>query len=90
MVNPKFAVPVRIDLTAGDGMYCAVFLRQNQRIVEMICDDRRFFPVRTRDKIMLVNKDHVVRIEIMTQEEMKLKAEFLPPLDMYYIDNNSW
>jgi hypothetical protein len=88
--TPKFNIPVRIDLSGGASMYCVVFVRQNQRIIEMLGDERTFIPVQTNDGVSLVNKAHILRLEIMTKTEIKEKSELFPNVNFYYLDNNSW
>ena len=88
--NPKFNVPVRIEMSDGLGMYCVVFVRQNQRVIEMLCDERGFIPVQTNEGISLLNKSHILRIGIMTKDEIAEKSELFPSVSFYYLENNSW
>jgi len=88
--SPKFNIPARIDLSNGVSMYCVVFVRQNQRVIEMLGDERTFIPVQTNDGVSLLNKAHILRLEILTKAEIKENSELFPNVSFYYLDNNAW
>jgi len=87
---PKFKVPVLILMSDGVGIYCVIFARQNQRLIEILGDDRTFIPVETNAGVSLLNKAHILRVVILTKAEMMEKTELFPSVSFYYLDNNSW
>ena len=91
MINiPKFKVPVYILMSDGVGIYCVIFARQNQRLIEILGDDRTFIPVETNVGVQLVNKAHILRVVILTKAQMTEQAALFPDVSNYYLDNNSW
>jgi len=71
MVNiPKFKVPVYILMSDGTGIYCVIFARQNQRLIEILGEIRAFIPVETNDGVQLINKAHILRVVVLTKEQM--------------------
>jgi len=62
---PKYRVPVRISLGQEEAMLGIVFLRQEQRILDMLCEPNPFFPVSTKTGLFLVNKQSVAKLEVM-------------------------
>jgi len=90
MKIPKYPVPVRLALVNGDRMTGLFYVRQGQRVIELLTDERAFVPFKARDGMSLINKAHVVRIEITREEELEAVAEMFPEIDMRYLRNNSW
>lgn len=87
---PKHNIPVRVTLIDGTNAFGVVYVRQGQRILDMLCDERAFFPLRSKDGISLLNKDGVMKINIMTVEEIADKEELFPDVNLGYLKNNSW
>ena len=91
MVNiPKFKVPVYILMSDGAGIYCVIFARQNQRLIEILGDIRAFIPVETNVGVQLINKAHILRVVVLTKEQMMEQAALFPDVNTYYLENNSW
>ena len=91
MVNiPKFKVPVYILMSDGTGIYCVIFARQNQRLIEILGEIRAFIPVETNDGVQLINKAHILRVVVLTKEQMMEQAALFPDVNTYYLENNSW
>jgi hypothetical protein len=87
---PKYPVPVRVALANGDRLTGLVYVRQGQRITDMLCDERPFMPFKARDAMSLINKAHVARIEIMGEAELDTAAEMFPEIDKRYLRANNW
>ena len=67
-----------------------IFVRQAQRVIEVLCDDRTFFPIETIGGVRLLNKQHVVQIDLLQIEEILAKKELFPEIDVHYLRHNSW
>jgi hypothetical protein len=88
--TPKFNVPVRIHQSDGVSVYCVVFVRQNQRVIEILCDERTFIPMQTNQGVSLMNKAHILRLEILSKDQIAEHGNLFPNVSFYYLDNNSW
>ncbi len=62
---PKYRIPVRISLVQEESVLGIVFLRQEQRILDMLCEPKPFFPVNTKTGMFLVNKQSVIKLEVL-------------------------
>lgn len=87
---PKHNIPVKVTLSDGSVVLGSVFLRQGQRILDMLCDDRMFFPLRSNAGVSLLNKNNVGRVDVMTFKEIADRQESLPGLNVKYLSNHSW
>ena len=87
---PKFGIPVRIAMSDRTQIIGVVFVRQNQRITEMLCDERTFFPIETTGGVRLLNKQHVSQIDLMALEEILEKRDLFPDIDVQYLSQSSW
>ena len=43
----KFGIPVRIAMSDRTQIIGVVFVHQGQRVLDVLCDDRPFFPIQT-------------------------------------------
>jgi len=87
---PKHSVPVRVTLINDSHIFGVVYVRQGQRILDMLCDDRKFFPVRANSGVSLLNKSSVMQVDVMTIDEIELKGQLFPEVDKKYLENNAW
>lgn len=90
MKYPKYCVPVKITLDTGDQHFGGVHLRQNQRVLEVLCDERAFLPVRLIDRTILLNKSHLVQVDLLKLTEITEMLDILPDLDLEYLKMNDW
>lgn len=90
MQHPKFGVPVRIAMSDGTQSFGVVFVRQNQRVLDMLCDARAFFPIETTEGVRLLNKHHALQIDLMSIEEMRMHQDAFPEVDFQYLHRNTW
>lgn len=90
MQHPKFGVPVRIAMSNNTQCIGVVFVRQNQRVLDMLCDARAFFPIETTGGVKLLNKNHAVQIDLMSIEEMREHQDLFPAVDFHYLHHNTW
>ena len=67
-----------------------IFVRQNQRVIEVLCDERAFFPVETTGSVRLLNKQHVVQVDLLPIEEILEKRDLFPDIDVNYLRDNNW
>ena len=88
--HPKFGIPVRIAMSDRTQIIGVVFVRQNQRVIDVFCDARPFFPVATIGGVRLLNKQHAMQIDLMPIEEMLEMGDLLPEVDFQYLRNNTW
>lgn len=65
---PKYRIPVRIALVQDESVLGIVFVRQEQRILDMLCEPKPFFPVSTKAGTFLVNKQSVIKLEVLGED----------------------
>jgi hypothetical protein len=65
---PKYELPVRITLTHEESVLGVIFVRQNQRILDMLCEPKPFFPLRTKTGMFLINKNSVLKLEVLDRD----------------------
>lgn len=87
---PKFCAPVKIQFSDGTQEYGGIYVRQNQRVIDVFCDDRSFMPFRTMRSTILLNKALILHVELVDLEEVEAKKDLFPPLDIEYLKRNSW
>lgn len=90
MKYPKFCVPVKATLDDGTQHFGGVYVRQSQRVLEVLCDDRPFMPFRLRDKTVLLNKSRLLQVDLLGMDEIKEKLDILPEVDLAYLSSNAW
>ena len=87
---PKFCAPVKIQFNDGTQEYGGIYVRQNQRVIDVFCDDRPFIPFRTMRSMILLNKSLLSHVELVNLDEIETKRDLFPPLDLDYLKRNSW
>lgn len=90
MKIPKYCIPVRMMLEDGKQHLGGIHVRQNQRILDVLCDERPFLPVNLRDKTILLNKSKVVQIDILDISEISGMLDILPEINLDYLKANYW
>jgi hypothetical protein len=78
---PKYRIPVRISLVQEESVLGIVFLRQEQRILDMLCEPKPFFPVDTKTGMFLVNKLSVIKLEVLDETYIADHQESFPAND---------
>lgn len=78
---PKYKIPVRISLVQEESVLGIVFLRQEQRILDMLCEPNAFFPVNTKTGMFLVNKQSVIKLEVLDASYIEAHQENFPEND---------
>jgi hypothetical protein len=79
---PKYKIPVRIALLDDDSVLGVVFVRQEQRVIDMLCDQRPFFPVNAREGVLVVNKSAVIKVEVLEKEFVLQNSDSFPDFDV--------
>jgi hypothetical protein len=75
---PKYRIPVRISLVQEESVLGIVFLRQEQRILDMLCEPTPFFPVNTKTGMFLVNKQSVIKLEVLGKDFVAAHRDNFP------------
>ena len=75
---PKYRIPVRISLVQEESVLGIVFVRQEQRILDMLCEPNPFFPVNTKAGLFLVSKQSVIKIEVLDANYIAAHQENFP------------
>ncbi len=88
--HPKYGIPVRFALADRTQIMGVVFVHQNQRVIEVLCDGRSFFPIETLDGVRLLNKRHVVQIDLLPIKEILEQLDIFPDIDVPYLTQNKW
>ncbi|QDA35748.1 hypothetical protein E4191_16435 (plasmid) [Paracoccus liaowanqingii] len=78
----KYRLPVQIHLIGETSVVLGVVhVRQDQRVLDMLCDQRPFFPVETRDGIFMINKATVTKIALATRRDIDRIPDAYPEVD---------
>lgn len=84
---PKYGFPVRIDLSGeSQSVLGVVYVRQDQRVVDMLCDGRAFFPVSTKEGLFVINKSAVTKVSVLEREKVIPNLDLFPELDLTVLD----
>jgi hypothetical protein len=75
---PKYRIPVRISLVQEESVLGIVFVRQEQRILDMLCEPNPFFPVNTKTGMFLVNKQSVIKLEVLDADFVAAHRDNFP------------
>ena len=75
---PKYKIPVRISLLQEESVLGVIFIRQEQRILDMLCEPNPFFPVKTRTGLFLVNKQSVIKLEVLDEDFVAANRDNFP------------
>jgi hypothetical protein len=75
---PKYRIPVRISLVQEESVLGIVFVRQEQRILDMLCEPNPFFPVNTKTGLFLVNKRSVIKLEVLDADYVAAHQDNFP------------
>ncbi|WP_369126994.1 DUF6812 domain-containing protein [Paracoccus liaowanqingii] len=85
-----FRLPVQIHLAGeSDVVLGVVHVRQDQRVLDMLCDARLFFPVETREGVILINKNTVTKIALATRNNIEKIPDAYPQVDLNALDRRS-
>lgn len=90
MKYPKYCIPVKITLENGNQHFGGIHVRQNQRVLDVFCDERPFIPVKLRERTILLNKSKLVQIDLLEMSEISEMKDILPEVNMDYLKANSW
>lgn len=86
----KFRLPVRIHLAGeSQAVLGVVHVRQDQRIVDMLCDQRSFFPVQTRDGLLIIGKAAVTKLVVVDREKADQDPDLFPGIDWEAVERRS-
>lgn len=84
---PKYGIPVRVSITGQTAdLLGVVYVRQEQRVIDMLCDSRPFFPLRTKEILMLINKSAVAMISVLEREYVEESLDLFPDLELTALD----
>lgn len=87
---PKYRIPVRILFADQPTIIGTVFVRQDQRVLDLLCDERPFLPVATKSGTILINKAHIRQVNVLSLTEITEIKDLLPEFDADYLKKNSW
>lgn len=86
----KFRLPVRISfLGETDALLGVVYVRQDQRIGDMLCDQRGFFPLETNEGLVIVNKAAISKVYVANRRTVEKNPGLFPNVDMTALDRRS-
>ena len=86
----KFRLPVRIDLMGGnESVLGVVHVRQDQRVIDMLCDERPFFPVDTKEGLLVINKAAIAKIIVADREKVVSSPDVFPGVDLDALDRRA-
>lgn len=86
---PKYKIPVRIRFADETSLVGVVFVRQGQRVLDLMCDERQFIPVVMTRGVTLANKAHVRQVDVLGMPEIADIQDALPEFDIAHVQDNS-
>jgi len=81
---PKYKIPVRISLADKETVLGVIFIRQEQRILDMLCEQKQFFPVSTKTGMFLINKHSVLKVEVLEKDYILEHQEHFPEAEFKF------
>lgn len=79
----KYRLPVQVHLVGDTNVLLGVVhVRQDQRVLDMLCDPRSFFPVETRDGVFIINKASVTKIALARREDIERVPDGYPDVNL--------
>jgi hypothetical protein len=81
---PKYKIPVRITMAQEESVLGVIFIRQEQRILDMLCEQKQFFPVSTKTGMFLINKQSVVKVEVLEADYITQHQENFPEAELKF------
>ncbi len=80
---PKYGLPVRVSIMGEDtDLLGVVYVRQEQRVIDMLCDARPFFPLQTKQKLVLISKSAVSMISMLDRKDVEDVLDSFPGLEL--------
>jgi hypothetical protein len=90
MKYPKHLIPVKATLQDGSQHFGGVHVSQNQRVLDVLCDDRDFIPFKLKDRTILLNKSRLVQVDLLGLAEITEMQDILPEVNTDYLKANDW
>ena len=81
---PKYKIPVRITMAQEESVLGIIFIRQEQRILDMLCEQKQFFPVSTKTGMFLINKNSVSKVEVLEADYISQHQENFPEAEFKF------
>ncbi|WP_322895581.1 MULTISPECIES: hypothetical protein [unclassified Yoonia] len=80
---PKYGLPVRVSIMGETAdLLGVVYVRQEQRVIDMLCDARPFFPLQTKERLVLVNKAAVSLISMLERAQVEQALDMFPGVNL--------
>lgn len=86
----KYQVPLRVTLHNDRQIFGLAHLKQSERISDMLCDARPFFPLSTRDELLLVAKSAISSVSVLKREQIDSVRDYFPGLDLSKLAHVDW
>jgi hypothetical protein len=77
-------------LQDGSQHFGGVHVSQNQRVLDVLCDDRDFIPFKLKDRTILLNKSWLVQVDLLGLAEITEMQDILPEVNTDYLKANDW
>lgn len=90
MKYPKYCIPVKATLENGSQYFGGVHVGQNQRVLDVLCDERAFLPFSMRERTILLNKSKLVQVDLLELSEIADMEDILPEVNLDYLNANVW
>lgn len=86
----KYNFPARVLLIDGTVRRGLIYLRQGQRIMDLLCESRPFFALKTNKNVVLIGKANIVALEIVERDDFEAEKDLFPPFDWSDLERRSW
>ncbi len=90
MKYPKHLIPVKATLQTGSQHFGGLHVSQNQRVLDVLCDERDFIPFKLKDRTILLNKSWLVQVDLLGLAEITEMQDILPEVNIDYLKANDW
>jgi hypothetical protein len=74
----KQELPIRVVMAQGDALHGFVYVRQGQRVSDLMMDEKPFFVLRTNAGVVIINKTYVVMVEPLSLETFEARKSHFP------------
>ena len=78
----KHSLAVRLVTNSGEEKMGVVYLGKGQRVLDLLCDPKPFFPFRSGSNLLFINKASVQQMEMLPLAFVTERAHFFPGVDV--------
>ncbi|WP_210528276.1 DUF6812 domain-containing protein [Rubellimicrobium arenae] len=86
----RYGIPLRILLSNGEELLGLVYVQWGQRVRDLLAEGDPFLPFRSRSGTHLINKASLIRVDLLTLEQILDRLDEFPEVDLDYLGHGQW